>query len=159
GPAYYIRNVLYHVPTGCGLKFNVKPSGMVLYHNTIISEALPGDLYSNVMFRNNLFLGIDAPDRPLMRFSNATSYSTYDYNGYRLNPKSSNQFQWSAPKPGVTLDYEIDRSRAQKFASLEDLRKATGQEMHGIQVDYDIFENLKAPAADKPHAVYHARDL
>ncbi|MCC6368552.1 MAG: hypothetical protein IT165_33930, partial [Bryobacterales bacterium] len=43
GPAYYIRNVLYHVPTGCGLKFNVKPAGMVLYHNTIISEALPGD--------------------------------------------------------------------------------------------------------------------
>lgn len=159
GPAYYIRNVLYHVPTGCGLKFNVKPSGMVLYHNTIITEALPGDLFSNVVFRNNLFLGIDAPGRPLMRFSNATSYSTYDYNGYRLNPKSKDQFQWSAPKTGVTVDYEIDRSRAEKFASLEDLRKATGQEMHGVQVDYDIFENLRAPAADKPHAVYHARDL
>jgi hypothetical protein len=43
GPAYYIRNVLYHVPTGCGLKFNVKPAGLVLYHNTIISEGLPGD--------------------------------------------------------------------------------------------------------------------
>jgi hypothetical protein len=59
GPAYYIRNVLYHVPTGCGLKFNVKPAGMVLYHNTIIAEGLPGDIFSNVQFRNNLFLGID----------------------------------------------------------------------------------------------------
>ena len=39
GPAYYIRNVLYHVPTGCGLKFNVKPAGLVLYHNTMITEA------------------------------------------------------------------------------------------------------------------------
>ena len=66
GPAYYIRNVLYHVPTGCGLKFNVKPAGMVLYHNTIIAEALPGDLFSNTHFRNNLFLGTDAPDRSVV---------------------------------------------------------------------------------------------
>ena len=40
-----------------------------------------------------------------------------------------------------------------------DLRTATGQEKHGLEVDYDIFENLRAPDADKPHAVYHAKDL
>ena len=28
-----------------------------------------------------------------------------------------------------------------------------------MEVDYDVFENLRAPAADKPQAVYHARDL
>ena len=105
GPAYYIRNVLYHVPTGCGLKFNVKPSGMVLYHNTIITEALPGDLFSNTHFRNNLFLGIDAPDRSVIRFSNATSYSTYDYNGYRLNPNAKDQFLWTSPQQGLMRDY------------------------------------------------------
>ena len=76
--------MVYHVPTGCGLKFNVKPTGLVLYHNTMITEALPGDVFSNVHLRNNLFLGIDAPDRLVFRFSNATSYSTFDYNGYRL---------------------------------------------------------------------------
>ena len=45
------------------------------------------------------------------------------------------------------------------FGSLAELRAATGQEAHGIEVDYDIFENLRAPDADKPHAVYHAREL
>jgi hypothetical protein len=156
---YYIRNVIYHVPTGCGLKFNVKPAGMVLYHNTMITEALPGDFFSNVHMRNNLFLGTDVPERPVFRFSNATAYSTYDYNGYRLNPKSKTQFQWSSPATGVLRDYEQDRSRAQGFASVAELRAASGQERHGLEVDYDIFENLRPPDAAKPHAVYEAREL
>src|SRR5262245_38619290 len=113
GPAYYIRNVLYHVPTGCGLKFNVKPAGMVLFHNTFITEALPGDFYSNVLFRNNLFLGIDAPGRSVFRFSNSTAYSSYDYDGYRLNPQAKDQFQWSSPKQGLLRDYELERARFQ----------------------------------------------
>jgi len=159
GPAYYMRNVLYHVPTGCGLKFNVKPAGLVLYHNTIIAEGLPGDFFSNAHFRNNLFLGIDAPGRAVFRFSNATAYSTYDYNGYRLNPKAKNQFLWNSPRPGLARDYALDRAGAQSFGSLAELRAATGQEMHGVEVDYEVFEDLRAPDADKPHAVYYARDL
>src|SRR6185295_4212786 len=115
--------------------------------NTIISEGLPGDLFSNAHFRNNLILGIDAPGRAVFRFSNATAYSSYDYNGYRLNPKAKTQFQWSAPKPGALRDYEIERSRAQQFGSLADLRGATGQEAHGVELDYDVFENLRAPDA------------
>jgi hypothetical protein len=159
GPAYYIRNVLYHVPTGCGLKFNVKPSGLVLYHNTMIAEGLPGDLFSNAHFRNNLFLGTDAPGRAVFRFSNATSYSTYDYNGYRLNPKAKDQFLWTSPEPGRLRDYDLNRAGAKRFASLAELRKATGQEMHGIEVDFEIFENLKGPEATRPQAVYQASEL
>jgi hypothetical protein len=159
GPAYYIRNVLYHVPTGCGLKFNVKPAGLVLYHNTIIAEVLPGDLFSNAHLRNNLILGTDTPGRAVFRFSNATSYSTYDYDGYRLNPKATAQFLWTAPSRGLLRDYELDRSRAQSFGSLADLRTATGQEVHGLEIDYNVFENLRAPDTAKPHAVYHASDL
>jgi hypothetical protein len=30
--------------------------------------------------------------------------------------------------------------------TLAELAAATGQEMHGIEVDYDIFEDLRAPA-------------
>jgi hypothetical protein len=159
GPAYYIRNVIYHVPTGCGWKFNVKPAGLVAYHNTMIAEGRPGDIFSNAHFRNNLFLGIDAPGREVFRFSNATSYSTYDYNGYRLNPKSKAQFQWKSPRAGVLWDYDLDRAPFQTFGSLAELQKATGQEAHGLEVDYDIFVNLRPPDAEKPHAVYHARDL
>jgi hypothetical protein len=159
GPAYYIRNVVYHVPTGCGLKFNVKPAGLVLYHNTMITEALPGDYFSNAHFRNNLFLGTDTPGRAVFRFSNATAYSSYDYNGYRLNPKSKDQFQWSAPAQGVLRDYALARGSARNFGSLADLRAATSQEAHGLEVDYDIFQNLRPPETGKPHAIYEARDL
>jgi hypothetical protein len=159
GPAYYIRNVLYHVPTGCGLKFNVKPAGMVLYHNTMITEALPGDFFSNVHFRNNLFLGIDAPGRAVIRFSNATAYSSYDYNGYRLNPKATGQFLWASPAAGTLRDYELTNKSAKPLGSLAELRSVTGQESHGMEVDYDIFENLKAPDTANPHAVYFSRDL
>lgn len=159
GPAYYIRNVVYHVPTGCGLKFNVKPAGMVLYHNTMITEALPGDMFSNTHLRNNLFLGTDAPNRPVFRFSNATSYSTYDYNGYRLNPNAKEQFLWMSPAAGTLRDYGLNRDRARAFAALAELREVTGQEAHGLQVDFDVFTNLRAPDAKQPHAIYQARDL
>ncbi len=159
GPAYFIRNVVYHVPTGCGLKFNVKPTGMVLYHNTMITEALPGDTYANTHMRNNLFLGTDTPGRAVFRFTNATAYSTFDYNGYRLNPQTKEQFQWTGPRAGRAIDYEPGRESAKRFASLAELRTATGQEAHGLEVDYSIFRNLRAPETGKPHAVYHARDL
>ena len=159
GPAYFIRNVVYHVPTGCGWKFNVKPAGLVAYHNTMISEGRPGDVFSNTHFRNNLFLGIDAEGREVFRFSNATSYSTYDYNGYRPNPRAKAQYVWRSPAAGSLREYEPERLPAQAFGALSVLRAATGQEVHGMEVDYDIFENLRPPDPAKPHAVYHARDL
>jgi hypothetical protein len=55
--------------------------------------------------------------------------------------------------------YEPQRSDWKTFASLAGMRAATGQEAHGIEVDYDIFENLQGPDGDKRHAVYHAIDL
>ena len=66
---------------------------------------------------------------------------------------------WKAPPAGVQRDYGVQRARFQPFDSLAALTAATGQESHGIEVDYDIFENLKAPVTGKPHAVYHAKDL
>jgi hypothetical protein len=156
GPAYYIRNVIYHVPTGNALKFNVNPAGMVLYHNTIVAESRNGATYANAHFRNNLFLGTDAAGRELMRFPNATSYSTYDYNGYRLNPNAKQNFHWKAPQ-GLAPDYTL--ARYQAYASLQELTAATGQEAHGVEVGYEIFENLQPPDASDPHAVYEARNL
>ena len=158
GPAYYIRNVLYHVPTGNSLKFNVKPAGVVLYHNTIIAESRNSAIYANAHFRNNLFLGTDTSGREVMRFPNATSYSTYDYNGYRPNPNAKQNFHWKAPK-GLAPDYELERARFETYESLKELSAATGQEKNGVEVDYDIFENLQPPEAGAPHAVYDARNL
>ena len=60
---------------------------------------------------------------------------------------------------GRRQDYDMDRASARGFGSLAELQSATGQEAHGVEVGYDIFQNLRAPATDKPHAIYEARDL
>jgi hypothetical protein len=39
------------------------------------------------------------------------------------------------------------------------LNKATGQEAHAVEVDYDIFESLRPPDPAKSHALYRAADL
>ncbi len=157
GPAYFIRNVIYNAPTA--LKFMAKPAGLIVYHNTIISENRNTQTYSNAHFRNNLFLGTDAPGRPISAFPNATAYSTYDYDGFRPNRGSAEQYIWIAPASGQLRDYEIGVLEAKRFRTLTQMSEGTGQERHGIEVDYDIFENVHPPDPKTPHAVYHAADF
>ena len=159
GPAYYFRNVLYHVGSGPAFKFMAKPAGLLVYHNTVITENRMRDLNSNAHFRNNLFLGTDTEGRNIASFPNATSYSTFDYNGYRPNRGVDEQYIWLAPENGKLRDYELDMKQARAFKTLRELTAATGQESHGIEVDYDIFENLPQPEPGKIHAVYYATDL
>ena len=45
----------------------------------------------------------------------------------------------------MQIDYEIDPKQARRFKSLAELAAATGQEVHGLEVDYDIFETLRPP--------------
>src|SRR5262249_55536383 len=45
------------------------------------------------------------------------------------------------------------------FATLAEFREATGQETHGIEVDFSVFEKLAPPDPATRHAVYHAMDL
>jgi len=159
GPAYYIRNVVYNTPVA--LKFN-NPAGVIVYHNTIIAENRGGQRISNADYRNNLFLGTDAPGRGISNFPVATSYSIYDYNGYRPNRNADAQYLWSSPKPGEMRNYEIRRNEAQRFKTLAELTAATGHEAHGIEVDYDIFENVRQPPppdSSKPGNVYYAEDM
>ena len=60
GPAYFIRNILYHVPNIT--KHSQNPSGLIYYHNTFAAEVAAGS-GSNYHFRNNLILGWQ-PERP-----------------------------------------------------------------------------------------------
>ncbi|QNF34667.1 hypothetical protein HUW51_18755 [Adhaeribacter swui] len=159
GPAYFIRNVLYHIPTGCALKFMSKPAGLIVYHNTFISENVNPQTFSNAHFRNNLFLGTDAPQRPIVIFPNATAYSTSDYNGYRPNRNSPEQYRWVSPDKNQLRDYTRTLKDAQSFPDLSSLTKSSGLEKHGVELDYTIFKNLPAPDATKPHAIYHATDF
>jgi hypothetical protein len=157
GPAYFIRNLLYNAPTA--LKFMAKPSGLIVYHNTVISENRNTQTFSNAHFRNNLFLGTDGAGRVIAAFPNATSYSTYDYDGYRPNRSAPDQYLWIAPPKGQMRDYEVSARNAQRFKSVSDLAAATGAEKHGVELDYDIFVNVKPPDPKTPHAVYHSADF
>ena len=158
GPAYFIRNLLYHVPSGVAFKFSAKAAGLFAFHNTIIGEQVAGDLSANMHYRNNLFLGRDTPDRGVMTWSNATSVHSSDYNGFRPNTGVARQYRWRAPRGSGTL-YDAEPDNWQTFSTLAAFREATGQERHGIEVDFDIFRRMQAPDPVKRHAVYHAADL
>jgi hypothetical protein len=158
GPAYFIRNILYHVPAGVAFKFSAKPAGLFVYHNTIIGEQQVRDPSSNMHYRNNLFLGRDTDGRGIMSWANATDAFSSDYNGFRPNKGVAAQYGWLGPKSGQRL-YEPKAEDWKSFATLAELRSATGQEAHGIEVDFDIFEKLVPPDPAGRHTVYHAMDL
>lgn len=158
GPVYFFRNVLYNIPTGGAFKFNAKPAGILAYHNTLITEQTASDPYSNAHFRNNLFLGRDTPNRGVMVWANATADYSSDYNGYRPNRGVNAQYQWLAPESGKTA-YAPKKQDWRSFATLLEFRKATGQEAHGIEVDFDVFESMKPPNPARRYDVYHSIDL
>lgn len=158
GPVYFIGNLLYHVPSGVSFKFSAKPAGLLVYHNTIIGEQTIRDPSSNMHWRNNLFLGRDAPGRGIMTWANASSAFSTDYNGYRPNPGVEQQYHWLGPKSGETRYAPVD-SDWRTFATLDEFRAATGQEQHGIEIDFDDFVQLAPPDPADRHAVYHAADL
>ncbi len=158
GPVYFYRNLLYHVGGGSAFKLSAIPAGILIYQNTLIGEQTAGGPYSNAHWRNNLFLGKDTPDRGIMTWGNATANYSSDYNGYRPNRGVARQYVWTAPAPGETA-YEPKAEDRHSFATLAELREKTGQERHGIEVDFDIFENLTPPDPAKRHHVYHAMDL
>jgi hypothetical protein len=161
GPVYFFRNLLYHVQSGVAFKLDARPAGLLMYHNTLIGEQAVRSPNGNVHWRNNLFLGRDTPGRGIMTWANATGNYSSDYNGFRPNQGTANQYSWLAPaEAGQTLYYNKP-DNWKTFRTLAELQAATGQEMHGIEVDFEIFEKMTPPdpAPAKRHAVYHATDL
>ena len=161
GPIYFIRNISYHVPSGVAFKLSAKAAGLMLFHNTIIGEQVTRDPYANAHWRNNLFLGRDTPERGIMTWANPTQAYSSDYNGFRPNHGVKAQYNWLAPAPDAKAAlYEPAKDQWRSFGTLKELAAATGQESHGIEVDFDVFaRKLTPPDPTKRHAVYHAMDL
>jgi hypothetical protein len=160
GPVYFYRNILYSVPMGGSLKTgNGSPAGVLIYHNTFITENSNARGYSNWHYRNNLTLGTNHPDKPVLGNLSFTSYTTLDYNGYRPNPGDKAQFVWKAPASGKLRDYDLPQSDYQNFRTLAEFQRATGHEAHGVLVDYDIFKNVRPPDPTQPHKVYEIGDM
>ena len=128
-----------------------EPAGVVVLHNTFIAENRTAQRVSNADFRNNLFLGTDARTG-IAVLGGPTAYSIYDYNGYRPNRGADAQYTWLGTETRCPRRL---RRRAETGAAVRDTRDlaaATGQETHGIEVDYDIFEDCARPRRPTPRS-------
>ncbi len=151
GPVYFIRNILYHV-SSISLKFMIRPAGLFLYHNTICAEtSISG--FSNGHFRNNLLMG---PDDDLPAFSGATftRYSTMDYDGFRKKNKSRFSFRWSYPSSDQLNHADAAELMTLETQTLKEFTATTGNESHGVELDYDIFVSVQKPDPQKKGHVY-----
>jgi hypothetical protein len=184
GPVYWIRNIAYHAPGGSTRMTN-GAAGVLFYNNTILTETTAGSS-ANTHWRNNLMLGENSAPA-IFSVNTNTNYSSSDYNGFRLNPTAEVSFQWNSPPAGVLADYKgllatrvrlpplrgggdaegraaamVNKSlETRKFKTLADYSRATGQDTHSVQVDYDIFENVKqldAKDLKKVQLLYKAED-
>ena len=144
GPVYWIRNIAYNLPAG-STRLTNGAAGALFYNNTILSETQVAAA-SNIHWRNNLMLGQNAAPA-ILSVNTFTSYTSSDYNGFRVNPGAKSAFEWSAPASGVVADFTAPEHDAklttQRFASLADYVAATGQDEHSVAVDYDVFVNVR----------------
>ena len=83
-----------------------------------------------------------------------------------VNPGATTAFQWSAPPAGTVADFtgpgRTAKLENRSFASLAEYTKATGQDVHSVAVDYDVFVNVKRlDAQDVPtvQKLYKAADF
>lgn len=171
GPAYFMRNIIYHVPEGGAIKMYSRAAGVIFYHNTLCGEIYVGQPSgtgaSNLHFRNNLMLGANplnqsnriAKDfRGIFFMDTYTPYTSSDYNGFRPNEGTDVQFMWNSPPGGTVTDYKNPRE-LHSFRSLKELCAEFGQECHGIMIDYDIFRNVKKADLADFSKIYDAKDL
>jgi hypothetical protein len=154
GPAYFIRNIVYHVPNVTKHAFH--PSGMIYYHNTFIAKVAAG-IASNYHFRNNLILGW-LPEETIFSATTFTNYTSSDYNGFRSDPEAAYSFAWNSPPFDILQDYNNPQVQRQ-FKSLVEYSQATGQDKHSIVIDYGIFMNVKRADPYNLIRLYKAEEL
>jgi hypothetical protein len=153
GPAYIYRNISYNnVATGA-LKLLDNPSGILVYNNTFIGMAGSLGPASNYHFRNNLIVG-DGEKRPIFQVKTFTPYSSSDYNGFGLNPVDGN-FAWDGP-PFEAANGGRTRNR---YNTLAEYQKATGQDAHSVIVGLDAFAHVTPVDASDPRKLYLPESL
>jgi hypothetical protein len=123
GPVYWIRNIAYHAPGG-STRLTNGAAGVLFYNNTILTETSAASS-ANVHWRNNLMLGENSAPA-ILAVNTSTSYSSSDYNGFRVNPGAAVAFRWNTAQ----------------FATMEEYVRGTHQDTHSVALDYDIFVNV-----------------
>ena len=135
------------------------PPGLFVYHNTIIGEQTARDPSSNMHFRNNLFLGRDTPEP--RHHDLGERDRRVQLRLQRLPPEQRRRraVRVAGSRSRASGCTSREPEDWKSFATLAELRAATGKETHGVEVDFDIFERMTPPDPAKRHAVYHAMDL
>lgn len=151
GPVYFIRNICYNIP-GNALKYMVRPSGIYTYQNTFVADAAIS-AFSNGHFRNNLFIGPDDA-RPSLSGTTFTNYTTLDYDGFRKKPENQTNYRWRYPL-NDSLNHADEKELGWvEFKTLREFTKKTGYEVHGVELEKTIFENVPLPDPRRKGHVY-----
>jgi hypothetical protein len=156
GPIYFIRNIVYHAPEGGALKITANSAGVLVYNNTLLTEAHQMGPASNLHFRNNLILGEGAwPE--VFSVETFTPWSTSDFNGFSAASGAS-QFAWAGPA-GAEPNYDARAARpVQSFATLQAYSERTRQDSHSRIVDWSIFRKASPPEQGEPTRLYRPED-
>ncbi|HUK35354.1 MAG TPA: choice-of-anchor Q domain-containing protein [Vicinamibacterales bacterium] len=152
GPVYFYQNLVYNSPASGSLKFVATPAGVLVYNNTFVGGINARGPASNVHFRNNLVVSQEEADQ-VFAVGSYTSYSTSDYNAFRLNPGKAGAFEWNTPAAGAAADYK-STPVVHRYNSLKEYSDASGNEKHSVLVDYDTFVNVTMPDKSDPQRLY-----
>jgi hypothetical protein len=157
GPLYFYQNVAYGLTTGGYMKLVDTPAGVLFYQNTLIGQVRYFGPAANVHFRNNLIMS-DGWSPEVFALRTTTSYSSSDYNGFRLNPGAQDAFEWDSPPTAIAAEFTRPL-QVRKFKTLAEYAAATGEDKHSLAVDFDSF--VKVPLTDKsdPQRLYNPEDL
>jgi hypothetical protein len=135
GPAYVFRNALYNVVVE-PFKIHNSPSGALFYHNTVVKRGAPLLLYtseraSNLVMRNNLFVGTSAP--AAWECSPPMTDCDFDYDGFAGGPFRT-FLKWNG----------------KRYPTFQEMTAKAPIERHATRVDpASLFASTTAPPADE----------
>ena len=151
GPVYFYQNVVYNTITSGTMKFGTA-AGVIVYQNTFFGGGRTGAV-PNEHFANNLILSADDAN-PIFVVTTYMNNSTSDYNGFRVGAKADHAFEWNAPAAGTAAQYDARQLNMQKFKTLADYNKSTGQDAHSVMIDYDSFAKAAPPDSSDIQKLY-----
>lgn len=142
GPVYWIRNIGINTPFSSAMKWwGMNPAGVLVYHNSFTTfNTRYFNPASNIHFRNNIFFPPqDDASYGAFAFYTYTGYSTSDFNAYHLNIGMVRPFMVTLPDKPQEFDLPGEIT---VFKNLNELRKKTGLEKHGMYTDAKDFVRI-----------------
>ena len=95
-----------------------------------------------------------------------TSYTSFDYNGYRKKPNADPLFQFAQPTDQLR-DYTLTTRGPRNtegppmpaFKSIGEFSAATGHEKNGVMLDYDVLVRVEPPDPNDRARVFQLEEF